>query len=190
MDVGGVETTTFTARGGVDLITVHDLTGSGVGQVVIDLEGTPGSGTGDSANDVVTLEGTNGNDAIVLSLQNGNLVVDGLASQIVIEHFELGDQIRIFGLDGDDVINASGIPAGLVSLVLDGGNGDDFLIGSSGDDTLLGAAGDDILFGGPGLDVLDGGPGANVVVQDSPEPIVFDTDPYAAAPVEHALLIG
>ena len=45
MDVSAVETVTFEARGGVDLVNVHDLTGTGVGKVVVDLEGAPGSGT-------------------------------------------------------------------------------------------------------------------------------------------------
>ena len=81
---------------------------------------------------------------ISLSLVNGALVIDGLASRVVIEHFDFNDTIRINGLGGDDV-----------------------LIGGAGNDTINGDAGDDVLLGGPGQDVLDGGTGDNVVIQDS-----------------------
>jgi Ca2+-binding RTX toxin-like protein len=76
------------------------------------------------------------------------------------------DQLRIFGGEGDDVIEASGLKAGALTLIEDGGPGADILIGSEGPDVLLGGEGDDILNGGPGLDVLDGGTGNNVLFQD------------------------
>jgi RTX calcium-binding nonapeptide repeat (4 copies) len=66
----------------------------------------------------------------------------------------------------DDVLQASGLQAGVIKLTGNGGPGDDVLIGSAGDDVLLGGEGDDVLQGGPGLDVLDGGPGNNVLIQD------------------------
>ena len=92
-------------------------------------------------------------------------MVNGLSSQIVIEHFDPNDTIHIDGLGGDDVIDASGIGINGPKLVLDGGDGDDVLIGGAGDDTLLGGAGDDVLIGGGGIDILDGGPGDNIVHQ-------------------------
>ena len=57
------------------------------------------------------------------------------------------------------------MPAGTVTLTLDGGGGDDVLIGGAGDDVLLGGAGDDVLIGGLGADTIDGAPGDDVVVQ-------------------------
>ena len=125
--------------------------------------GGPG---GDGAADKIVINGTGGDDVITLSLNsNGALVINGLASQVVIENFDFNDTITINGLGGNDVIEASGIGPGGPHLVFDGGAGDDVLIGSAGDDTLLGGLGDDVLLGGGGLDVLDGGPGGNVVIQ-------------------------
>jgi Ca2+-binding RTX toxin-like protein len=83
----------------------------------------------------------------------------------VIDHFDPNDTVRIAGLGGDDVIDASGLGSNGPRLVLDGGNGDDILIGGAGNDTLLGGAGDDVLIGGPGTDILDGGPGNNISIQ-------------------------
>lgn len=166
MDMGGVETIAFNARGGADKITVGDMSGTDVTQVKIDLGSVPGTPGGDGAVDNIVINGTAGDDVITLSLNsNGALVIDGLASQVVIENFDFNDTITINGLGGDDVIEASGVGAGGPHLVFDGGVGDDVLIGSAGNDTLLGGLGDDVLIGGGGIDVLDGGPGDNVVIQ-------------------------
>ena len=69
-------------------------------------------------------------------------------------------------LAGDDVVEATGLAAGALKLIVRGGDGDDALFGSAGDDGMFGEAGDDVLVGGPGQDALDGGPGANIVIQD------------------------
>ncbi|WP_128924713.1 beta strand repeat-containing protein [Bradyrhizobium guangxiense] len=166
MDTDGVETIAFNARGGADKITVGDMSGTDVTQVKIDLGGVPGAAGGDGAVDNIVINGTGGDDVITLSLNShGALVIDGLASQIVIENFDFNDTITINGLGGDDVIEASGVGPGGPHFVFDGGVGDDVLIGSAGNDTLLGGLGDDVLIGGGGIDVLDGGPGDNVVIQ-------------------------
>ncbi|PJG57155.1 calcium-binding protein [Bradyrhizobium forestalis] len=166
MDTGGVETIAFNARGGADKITVGDMSGTDMTQVKIDLGGVPGTQGGDGAVDNITINGTGGDDVITLSLNgNGALVIDGLASQVVIDNFDFNDTITINGLGGDDVIEASGVGPGGPHLVFDGGTGDDVLIGSAGSDTLLGGLGDDVLIGGGGIDVLDGGPGNNIVIQ-------------------------
>jgi len=163
MDMDGVETIDVVARGGADKITVHDMTGTDVTLVDIDLAGAPGQG--DGATDSIFLEGTAGNDVIRLSVQDGVLVIDGLATQVRIHNYQTGDEIHVAGLGGDDVIDAGAMPADGPLLFLDGGNGDDIVIGGAGDDTLLGGAGDDVLNGGPGLDALDGGSGSNILFQ-------------------------
>ena len=167
MDMNGVETVTFNARGGADSISIGDMSGTDVTQVSIDLAAVPGSTAGDGAADTIVINGTGGDDVILLSLDdNGALVIDGLASQIVIEHFDFNDTIHIDGLGGDDVILASGVGLGGPQLVLDGGDGDDVLIGGPGNDILLGGEGDDVLLGGGGIDVLDGGPGNNYLLNN------------------------
>jgi len=170
MDTTSVETFDFNALGGTDTVTVNDMTGSAVKQVNIDLAGTIGGTAGDGQNDTVVINGTSGSDVISLSIENGALVISGLASKIVVDHFDFNDTIHINGLGGDDVIEASGIGTNGPKLVFDGGAGDDVLIGSGGNDTLLGGAGDDILRGNGGQDVLDGGSGANVVIQGLVQP--------------------
>ena len=97
-------------------------------------------------------------------------MINGLASKIVVDHFDFNDTIHINGPGGDDVIEASAIGTNGPKLVFDGGDGADILIGGGGNDTLLGGAGDDVLLGGGGQDVLDGGPGNNTVIQSLVHP--------------------
>ena len=64
MDLHSVERIDVAALGGVDNVVVHDLSGTGVKQVAIDLAATPGSNTGDGQPDGVTVDGTAGNNHI------------------------------------------------------------------------------------------------------------------------------
>ena len=168
MDMNGVERVDVNALGGADTITVNDLSGTDVTQVNLDLSSPPGSGTGDGQADTVIVNGTNGDDAIVVAGDASGVAVLGLAAQVNITGSEAAnDRLTVNALAGDDVVDATGLSAGAIGLTEDGGDGDDVLIGSAGDDTLFGGAGDDVLIGGPGQDVLDGGPW-----QQHPDPIM------------------
>ena len=100
----------------------------------------------------MTINGTNGDDVITLTDNNGVVTVTGLAETVTITGFEANDRIVINGLGGDDVIEASGFGTAM-QLIANGGDGDDVLIGSPGNDTLTGGDGDDILIGNGGQDV-------------------------------------
>jgi Ca2+-binding RTX toxin-like protein len=166
MDVHGVEQVNVAARGGADTITVHNLSGTGVTDVNIDLAGTPGSGVGDGQADTVIVNGTSGNDAISVSGDAGNADVLGLAARVHITGAEAAnDRLIINALAGADVVDATGLSATAIGLVENGGDGNDVLVGGAGNDTLNGGAGDDILIGGPGQDILDGGLGNNILLQ-------------------------
>ena len=64
MDLNDVECINFHAFGGADNIVVNDLSGTDTTGVVIDLEGTLGSGTGDGQADTVTVNGNGSNNII------------------------------------------------------------------------------------------------------------------------------
>jgi Ca2+-binding RTX toxin-like protein len=165
MDLGGVERIDFNALGGADTITVNNLAGTDVTGVNIDLASPPGSGTGDGQDDSVIVNGTNGDDAVLVAGDANGVSVLGLAAQVHITGAEAAnDQLRVNALAGDDVVTASGLSADAIQFAADGGYGDDILIGGAGNDTLTGGAGDDVLTGGPGQNVLDGGPGANILI--------------------------
>ncbi len=163
MDTSGVETVDFNALGGADVVTVNDLTGTGVSRVGVDLGA---QGAGDGAADQVIVNGTGGNDRATVSGSSGSASITGLATRVDVSHAEpASDTLTVDTLGGDDVVDASTLAANAIKLVVNGGDGADVLIGGSGDDVLNGGAGDDVLNGGPGNDTLDGGAGNNVLIQ-------------------------
>src|SRR5215217_2314156 len=137
MDVNGTETIHFNALGGADNITVGDLTGTGVTQVQLDLGSTPGGSTGDAQVDSVTVNATNGNNAINVTASGSTVSVTGLQELVTISNAEATDQLIISALGGNDTINATTLAASVISLTIDGGIGNDTITGSQGDDMLL-----------------------------------------------------
>src|SRR5262249_58006194 len=91
--------------------------------------------------DNVIVNGTDGKDHIVVSGDNGVVTVSGLGAQVNVTSSDLNDRLTVNGLGGDDTIRASRLPANLIQLTEDGGDGNDVLIGSKGDDVLIGGAG-------------------------------------------------
>jgi Ca2+-binding RTX toxin-like protein len=164
MDAAGVERVDINALGGADVITVNDLSGTGVSEVNINLAAS--GGAGDGAADTVIVNGTSGNDVAIVSGDASGTTVQGLAATVKITGAEAANDRLVLQMQaGDDVVAASGLKADAIQLTVDGGEGNDVLIGGAGNDTLLGGAGDDILSGGPGNDILDGGPGSNILLQ-------------------------
>ena len=65
--------------------------------------------------------------------------------------------IRVFGLNGDDVLSLSEVNGALPAATLFGGTGNDTLTGGSGADQLFGQGGNDTLLGKGGADLAFGG---------------------------------
>ncbi len=165
MDLNGVERIDFTARGGVDNITVNDLTGTDVTQVGIDLAATPGSGLGDGAADTVTVNGAAASDQITITTSGASVVVGGLHAQVTIDGAEAANDLLVVnGLGGDDVISATNGLAGLIQLKIDGGAGNDTITGGDGNDQLTGGDGNDLVVGARGDDVALLGAGDDTFV--------------------------
>jgi Ca2+-binding RTX toxin-like protein len=160
MDLNDVEGIDFDAKGGADKVVIHDLSGTDVTEINLNL------GAADAAADTVTVQGTSGDDvALVVGDATGTSLL-GLFAMINITGAEAAnDRLIINALAGDDVVEASGVAAGAIQLSADGGDGSDVLVGGDGADTLQGGAGDDVLIGGLGLDILDGGDGDDVEIQ-------------------------
>src|SRR5262249_17464758 len=73
MDLNDVEAIDFNARGGADIITVNDLSGTDVTQMNLNLESVPGSGIGDGQADTVVVNGTSGDDMITVGGAGNNV---------------------------------------------------------------------------------------------------------------------
>jgi Ca2+-binding RTX toxin-like protein len=164
MDLDDVESIVAKAFGGTDILTVNDLSGTDVTNVVSDL--AIAGGGDDAAADNVIVNATNGDDIASIAGSGSTAQVIGLATVVSVSGASAAaDRLTVNALAGDDVIDATGVAAGSILLTLSGGDHDDVILGGDGDDTLLGGAGDDVLLGGPGNDTIDGAPGSDVVVQ-------------------------
>jgi Ca2+-binding RTX toxin-like protein len=107
MDINGVENINVAAGGGTDTITVHDLHGTRVDKVNIDL-GAQGGGS-DCAADTVNIDANPG-DTIKVTEKNGVITVSGLGSDVTISNFDpTNDRIVINGLGSTDVVKTSGL---------------------------------------------------------------------------------
>src|SRR5262245_31367451 len=165
MDLNDLEQVNFTAKGGVDTITVGDLSGTGLTQINLDLAGTPGTGTGDGAADSVTVNGTNAADNIQIVGAGTSYSVIGLPALINVTGSEgANDSLVVAALGGDDIVSASTLPADVVKLTIDGGTGNDTITGSAGADKLLGGDGNDLITGGKGDDSASLGAGDDTFV--------------------------
>jgi len=164
MDLNDVERIDVTALGGADYVVIHDLTGTDVGEVDIDLGASPGGVTGDGQADSVTIQGGNGQEFIDIIANGNSVAVVGASAFVSIRTAEAGDTLAVQGLGGDDRISASTVPATSMSLTLDGGVGDDTIFGGQGADRLIGGDGDDFVVGGRGDDVALLGAGDDIFV--------------------------
>ncbi len=165
MDVAGVEQVNVVALGGADTITTNDLSGTDVTGVNLDLASPPGSGTGDGQADSVIVNGTNDGDAVSVTGAGSSYTVAGLQAVVAVNGSEgSNDSLVLNTLGGSDTVNASTLPAGVVRLTVDGGDGNDTIFGSAGDDTLIGGDGNDVINGGRGNDVAFMGAGDDTFV--------------------------
>jgi Ca2+-binding RTX toxin-like protein len=158
MDCDGIENVVFNALGGSDQVTVNNLSGTQVTNVLVSLFNS--AGTNDGLADTVIVNGTDTNDVIKVSGSATNVEVTGLSATVTVAGADPGlDNLMINGGLGDDTIDASAVQAGALNLTLNGGAGNDILIGGAGDDQLIGGPGADTMFGGPGDDAFPWNPG-------------------------------
>jgi hypothetical protein len=99
IDLTNVERIQFVAQGQhSDNITIHDLTGTDVQQVAIDLgSGAPGGVIGDGQVDKVFINATHGQTIAVAEDSHGVVTVSGLTNTMRISNFGANDQLFING---------------------------------------------------------------------------------------------
>ncbi|MGQ0799803.1 MAG: CHRD domain-containing protein [Pseudomarimonas sp.] len=182
IDIRAAEVLEINGRGGDDSINA-----SGLPAGLIALEITGGTGTdtivGSAGDDRMiwnpgdgsdTNDGGLGNDRVVVNGSNGanTFTMSGAAAAgfdlrfvgpftIDIDNAEV---LEVNGNGGDDIINAVALPAGLISLELQGGDGLDTITGSAGNDSLRGGPGNDTLVGFLGADQVLGEGGDDLMI--------------------------
>jgi Ca2+-binding RTX toxin-like protein len=109
MDCNDVEGVQFVALGGADTVVVHDLSGTDVTN--IDLNLSAGGGGGDLQLDTIIVSGTNGDDSINVTASAAGVNVVGLTASIGITGQEAADQLVIEGGAGQDLMLLNGSDA-------------------------------------------------------------------------------
>jgi Ca2+-binding RTX toxin-like protein len=141
---------------GTDNVVLGDLTGTDVKQVKVDLSGSTGP---DQEVDTVTVNGTQGNDTVVISGDSTGASVTGLPAIVTLSNMDAADRLTINGGVGNDVFDATGFAGGTMQLTVSGGLGDDTLRGSAGSDVFTGGDGNDVAYLGGGDDTFVWNPG-------------------------------
>jgi Ca2+-binding RTX toxin-like protein len=155
VDADGVEAVRLEPLAGADTVSVSDLAGTDVSQVAADLAAGAG-GPADGQMDRLTVNGRGAADNIAVSSSGTAVVVSGLTAGHSVLAADPVDRLTVNGLAGADTLNAAGLAANSVALVLRGGPDADTLTGSPGADTFSWNPGDgaDVIGGGGAADTL------------------------------------
>ena len=180
IDANDFEIARVNPLGGADRVAIADLAGTDVTQAVADLAGAVGGSTGDGQTDTVIRNATGGDDVMTTSGNgSGGINVTGPSAAVSVDHSDAADTLVLSLLGGEDVLNATALPAGRVALTIDGGLGDDVILGSPGDDFVDGGDGDDTALVGAGNDTFRWEPGDD-----------NDTIEGQAGPADRLLFVG
>lgn len=114
----------LTALGGVDTVTVEDMTGTGFRHAAIDLSNGAGVGVGDGQADRVTVNGTNGDDDIEVGTVGDAVTVDGLQTDDTVSGSETSDLLQVNARGGDDEVEVDDDVEDLIGVNVDLGAGE------------------------------------------------------------------
>ncbi len=121
MDMDDVERLDLTALGGVDSVTIDDMSGTDFRRADVDLSGPAGGGDGQA--DTVTVNGTARADNIGVTAEGTRVDVKRLQTDVRITGSETIDLLQVKALDGDDDVDVDGNVFALIAVAVDLGLG-------------------------------------------------------------------
>jgi Ca2+-binding RTX toxin-like protein len=147
----------------IDRVGANRLFG-GTGDDVITTRLSSAELDGGEGNDTLRLEEAGSTDDLTIDFASGTA-----SSGTVIRDFE---QAVVETGSGDDTVHAAGldsvqIMSGAGNDQLEGSDGDDWVSGGEGNDRALGGAGNDLIQGNDGDDHLEGGAGSDTLWGDN-----------------------
>jgi len=124
MNLDRVESLDLRALGGVDDITVNDVTGTSMRFANVDLSAAGNGGAGDLLADPVTVNGTNGGDVVDVVGQGTQVDVSGLQPETRITGTDPAlDHLQVNTLDGNDQVTVDQSALALIGETTDLGPG-------------------------------------------------------------------
>lgn len=119
MDLGGIEGIDVHALGGSDTVTVNDLSGTDVVSVDVDLAVSLDDLGSDQAADSVIVNGTNGDDTVVVQAAGKAVEVAGLAPFVRITNTDPAlDRLTVNALGGSNIVLVDAAVNGLILTTL------------------------------------------------------------------------
>lgn len=116
LDLNAMEGIELSALGGADTITVNDLTGTGLVKVQLNLNGPAGGGDGQADN--VIVNGSNNDDAVRITGAAVGVFLEGVFPLLRINGAEPTDRLTVNTLGGNDTVDSSILPPGLIGLTV------------------------------------------------------------------------
>ena len=118
MDFATIEAFDLHALGGIDEVTVGDLSGTDLDVANVDLAAN--GGASDAAADTVIVRGTEGNDNVRVESGDGATTVAGLRADVRVTGSDLDlDHLQVNTLGGHDKVTVSGKSASLIQVIAD-----------------------------------------------------------------------
>ncbi len=128
----------------------------------------PGDGSdlfeGGDGNDTAEVNGGNGGEVFTITANGSRVLFSRTDPAPFALDIGTTENLVLHANGGDDVITAGNGLASLISLTLDGGDGNDTITGGDGADQLIGGNGNDVVAGGRGNDVASLGAGNDTFV--------------------------
>ncbi len=116
----------------------------------------PGEGTdlneGGAGSDSVVVNGGNADETFSITANGTRVRFDRVTPAPFSLDIGTTERLIVNGNGGNDTITAGNGLASLISLTLDGGDGNDTITGGDGNDVLIGGNGNDTITGGRGSD--------------------------------------
>jgi Ca2+-binding RTX toxin-like protein len=128
----------------------------------------PGGGTdlfeGGDGTDTALVNGGNGAETFTITANGTRVRFDRVSPAPFSIDIGTTENLVLHAGGGDDVITAGNGLASLISLTLDGGDGNDTITGGDGNDLLIGGNGNDTIIGGRGADNAQLGAGDDTFI--------------------------
>ena len=118
MDLDDVERVQVNTLGGVDTVTVNDVSGTDVEETTIDLSV---AGAGDTKADTVVVSGSPQADDVVVDASGGTVDVTGLRPETRITGSESFDRLLVNTLGGSDQVHVTDAATALIGILVDFG---------------------------------------------------------------------
>jgi Ca2+-binding RTX toxin-like protein len=119
---------------------------------------------GGAGDDTAVVNGGNGAETFTITPNGARVRFDRVTPAPFSLDIGTTESLVLHAGAGDDIITASNGLSSLISLTLDGGDGNDTITGGDGADQLIGGAGNDLVSGGRGNDTASLGAGDDTFV--------------------------